>query len=316
MVDRHSSHVHTGPCITIRIVYGILDISVFQIVHKLSDSHDSTVVLGFLCGCSQMRSYQGIRGTGHKRVGKVCHVFFHFSLFQGLRQSFLIHQKISCEVQDNHALFHLGDLIRADHLSCGFHQRHVNGDIIAFLVDHIQVIDVVNASGKVPRSIHGDEGVISIDFHSQMYRGICHFYTDGAKTDDTQLSAADLTAGKLFFLLFSQLSDILCGFLVLQPLDTAHYIPGCQQHSGNDHLLYTIGICSRCVEDYHAVLCALFQRNIVDAGTCSGNGNHILRKLHLMHVCTSHQHGIRIRHIVRALVFCREMLQSYAGNGI
>ena len=170
----------------------------------------------------------------------------------------------------------------------------MNGDVIALAVDLIQALAVLDGSGKIPCRINGKIRIITINFHSKSACCVCHHGTDGTKSDDTKLFAADLASCELFFLLLGKLADVLFIFLLCNPLDTANDISGCKKHTCKYKLFYTVCICSRCVKYNNTLLCIFFNRNIVDTCSCTCNCTNTFGKLHVMHFRTSHKDRVTL----------------------
>ena len=160
-----------------------------------------------------------------------------------------------------------------------------------------------DGAGKIPCSINGDVRVISVYFHSKCGSSICHHCSDGTKTDDTQLFAHDLTSCKLFFLFLSKFIDVFLVFLFGNPFDTTYDITGSKEHTCKYKLLHTVCIGARCIEYYHAFFCTVLYRNIVDTCTCTCDYLYALRKLHVMHFCTSYKDCITLLQIFAFLIF-------------
>lgn len=62
-----------------RIVDGVADISVFQIIHDLLNCHLRAVVLRLFRGSAQMRDHNGIVHVHGLRICKVGHIFFYLA---------------------------------------------------------------------------------------------------------------------------------------------------------------------------------------------------------------------------------------------
>ena len=199
-------------------------------------------------------------------------------------------------------ILHLCDRIRTYHLLRRIQQWHMNRDVIALPVDLIHFIDMVNLSGKVPCSVDRNIRIVSVDIHSKMDGGICHLYADRSQPDNAKLFALQLTSRKLFLFFFRRRSHIRISVLALRPVRSADDITGCQQHPCKYQLLYAIGIRPRRIEYDNSMLCTFIQRNIVDSCSRAGDGTEPFRQLQLMHFCTSHEHGIRIRKCLRLFI--------------
>ena len=64
-------------------------------------------------------------------VGEVRNVLGNFTAIQSFQHILFIHQLISGEVQEDHAILHQLDLFCVDHTLGGFHRRNVDGDVVA-----------------------------------------------------------------------------------------------------------------------------------------------------------------------------------------
>ena len=170
----------------------------------------------------------------------------------------------------------------------------MNGDVIALAVDLIQALAVLDGSGQVPCRINRKIWVIAIYFHAKTACCVCHHGSNGSKTDDTKLFAADLASCELFFLLLGKLADVLFIFLLCNPLDTSYDISGCKEHTCKYQLFYAVCVSSRRVEYNNTLLCILLNRNIIDACTCTCNCANALRQLHVVHFCTSYKDCITL----------------------
>ena len=238
--------------------------------------------------------------AGYQRIGKVRHIFFDFAALKGFDQSFLVYQKIPCEVEKNHSVFHIRKGFPVDHLSCTVKKRNMDSDIVTLAVDLIQSFAVFDRSGKIPCGVDRKVRIVSVNFHSKMGGGISNHGTDGSQSDDTQLLAADLAASELFFLFLRQLVDVFLILLLSDPLDPTYDITGCKEHSGKHQFFYAVGVGSRCVEHYDTLLRVIVHRDIVYACACAGNSHNRIGNLHVVHFRASDKDGVRV---VRCICF-------------
>ena len=167
-------------------------------------------------------------------------------------------------------------------------------DIITLAVDFIQRFAVFDGSWQIPRCIDGNKRVISVNFHAKMCCRICNHSSNRTKTDDTKFLSTDLTSGKLLFLFFSQFVDMFFILFMSNPFDTSNDITGSQKHAGKNKLFHTICIGTWSIKYHDTIFCTLLNRNIINTCTCTGNNLNVLRKLHIMHLCTSYQNCIGI----------------------
>ena len=182
----------------------------------------------------------------------------------------------------------------------------MDGNIIAFSVNLIHIIDMADTSGKIPGCVHGNIGIVAVHIHPQMDSCIGHPDTDGAQADNSQLFAVQFASRELFLYLFRLLGHIFIAGLGRYPVDSSHQISGCQEHAGKHHLFYAVGVGSRGIKHHYALPGTVLQGNVVDSRAGSGNRQNVFRKIHLMHVGAAHQHGVRLLDILCFLViFCK-----------
>ena len=163
----------------------------------------------------------------------------------------------------------------------------MDGNVITLFIDIVHIGDVVDIAGQVPGCLYGNIRVVTQYFHTQVCSRVGHLYADSSKTDDTQLLALNFMACELLLLLFRKLTDILIHALGLYPVHSADDISGCQQHTCQYQLFYTVGIGARRIENYDTLIRAFGQRNIIDSGSGPGDGLQILREIYLMERGTS-----------------------------
>ena len=300
MGNGDSSNCYAASHVTVGEVHGIFDISVFQEISQFFYRHHRAVLLGFLRGSAQVGRNKDSLAACHDGIGEVCYVFLYLAAFQRVDQRFLVYQKISGEVKKNHTVLHFRESVSVDHLPGAVQQRNMDRNIIALAVDLIQGFAVFDRSGKIPCGVDGEIGIVSVNFHSQMGSGIGYKRADCSQSDDTQLLAADLAAGELFFLFLRQLVDVFFILLLSDPLDPAYDITGCKKHSGKHQFLYAVGVGSRCVEHYDTLLRVIVHRNIVYACACAGNSHNRIGNLHVMHFRASDKDSVRV---VRCVCF-------------
>ncbi len=150
----------------------------------------------------------------------------------------------------------------------------VNGEKITFRKHIVELFHYMDFIGDVQGISNGEICIITVDFHAQSRCCVSYRYTDSAKTDDTQSFSHDFTAFELAFSFFYLICDISCK--ACRPGGSSDDISGSQQHSGDDHLLYRIGVCTGSVEHGDSRFCAFVDGNIVYAHAGSGNAEEII----------------------------------------
>ena len=189
-------------------------------------------------------------------------------------------------------------------------------DEITLTIDLLHRVDVLHISGKVPRGVYRDEGIVSVHFHSHMGGSVGHLHADGSQTDHAQLLSGDLCSGVCLLLLLGHLGDVRLAAVLLDPLDAAHDISRCEQHSREHQLLDAVGVGAGCVEHDDTLLGAFVQRDIVDACTGPRHSCQTLRQLQIMHGRAAHQHSVRLSEIIHLFVIGGKHIQPLAGNRI
>ncbi len=259
------------------------DVSVFEIIPQLLHCHFRAVVLGFLRGCPQMRDHDRAFHACDLRGREIRHIPFHRTGNERIHDGFAVYQDIPGKVQDDDALLHQADGLPVDHALRAVQRRHVDGEIITFLVKLIHRLCVMDIPGKLPCGIYRYIGVISVHIHAQMDGRVGNPHADGPQADDSQLLAVKLSSGKGLFRFFGLLRQVPVLFMLLHPVDASDDIPGRKQHPGQHQLLDTIGIGARRIEYYDSLFRTFFQRNVVHSGPGTGNRLQVLSKFHLMH---------------------------------
>ena len=189
-------------------------------------------------------------------------------------------------------------------------------NIIAFFIDLIHCLCMVDAAGQSPCRVHGHIWIIAVYFHPQVYGRVRDQHADRTKTDHTELLALDLCPGKSLFLFLCDLGDIAVFFIFLHPVDAADDIAGSQKHPRDHQLFYSICICARSIEDHDPVFRAAVQRDIVDPGSRARDHFQVLRELHLMHLRASDEDGIRLLCVLCVYIIFIQLIQSHFGDRI
>ncbi len=149
-----------------------------------------------------------------------------------------------------------------------------------------------------------------------MFRHVCHPDADGAQTDNTELFTPNLRTGKILLRLLRVLAYVLVRLVLLHPLDAAHNIAGCKEHTRNHKLLHAVCVGAGGVEHHDAFLCAFVEGNVVHASARARNCQQVFRQLHVVHCRTSHQNAVRLLYVLRLCVPVAELLQTHLCDGI
>ena len=173
---------------------------------------------------------------------------------------------------------------------------------------------MVDIAGQVPGCLYGNIRVVTQYFHTQVCSRVGHLYADSSKTDDTQLLALNFMACELLLLLFRKLTDILIHALGLYPVHSADDISGCQQHTCQYQLFYTVGIGARRIEDHDTFFAALVNRDVVDASARPGNRRERGGHFHVVHGGGTHHDAVGGSYRIPNRVFRRIKAVEAAGS--
>ena len=190
----------------------------------------------------------------------------------------------------------------------------MDGNEITHGIDVLDPDHVGDLAAQMPGGIDGNIGVIAVDIHAQVDGRVGDADTDGAQTDDTDLLALQLDAGKLFLFLFRCLGDIGIVPVGTDPVDALDDVAGGQEHAGKDQLLDAVRVGTGGVEHDDSLLSAALEGNVVDAGTCAGDGQQVVGELHIVHGCAAHQDAVGILDVAHLLIFGGEVLETDGGN--
>ena len=190
----------------------------------------------------------------------------------------------------------------------------MDSDVIAVFVDRIHIHNVLYRSGQHPRRIYGDKRVIAVNFHSESSSSVRNLTADRTETDDAKLLALDLVSCKGLFAFLHLLADIFFPGMFSAPFDTSDNISGSQEQTRENKLLYTVLICARCIEYDDAFLRTLVERDIVDSGSCSGDGLESSREFCLVKRRAADQDSFRVLNIIYKFIVSREAVCAIVGD--
>ena len=225
-------------------------------------------------------------------VGEIGDIPPHLSGTERLLHGLIIYQQIPGKVQNHHTILHFPQGLPVDHLGGVREQGGMEGNHITFLVNLIPGVYFDNVTVQMPGSVNGDKGVTTIDGHTQPSGGVGYRTAHGSQTDDAQGLPCQLMAGKFGFALFYLLGNVILVFYGLHPVNAVHHIPAAQKHSAKAQLHNAVGVGPGGIEHYDALLCRLFQGDIVYPGASPGNGQQLMGKGHIVHSRTAHQNGL------------------------
>ena len=123
----------------IREVYRILDSSLLDIVDKLVSRHCCAVVLRLRCGSAKVWKNDNILLAKNNIICKVCYILCNLSVLDSLYNSRTVDKLASCKVDKTNAVLHHCYLSFVDSVLCVRCIRNVDSDIIAILVDIVDI---------------------------------------------------------------------------------------------------------------------------------------------------------------------------------
>ena len=289
--DRDARHRLAYAGVNARIIHGVPDIAVIQIILQLADSHHCAVILGLLCGCSEVRQNDGVLHFDRERIGEIRHIRPDFSALEGFSHGLLIDKRVARKIEETHAVFHLCDGFSADHAFRRIVAGYVDRDIVALRVYIVQISGDVRSSGKAPGCVDRQVRVIAEDIHVEVHRGIGHLNADRAEADHAEFFIGQFISCKCFLRLLRSLPDILIVSVVFHPDSPSDNIPGSQKKTGDGEFLDGVGICTRGIKDNDAFLAAALKRNIVHSGSRPRDCPKFRRELHVLHVGRTHENA-------------------------
>ena len=263
-----------------------------------------------------MRRNNDIFYSRNRRVGKIRHIAFYLARVQCLDHSFFVNQHVPRVVQHYYSVFHHLNGFPADHSPGAVCQRDMDGYKIAVPIDIIDILNMMNGTGKIPGRVYGDKRIIAVNIHAQMRRRVGYLLSDSAKTDNSQLFPADFAAGKLLLLLFRQFSHIRIILLAVYPLDTSDNISGSQKHPGQNQLLDPVGIRAWRIKNNNSLIRAAVKRNIIDSRAGAADCQKLARQFHIQHFCAADQYRVRLLKIIRLSVIISEAVQPDRSNRV
>ena len=310
MQDRDAVHGSADAHLAVRIVHGVADVPVVQVIHDLLHCHDRAVVLRFLCGSAEVGRHDGVLHLHGQRIREIREVRLDLARGKGHGKSVLIHQFVSGEVEKDHAFLHVVDAFLADHARVLVRQRDVDRDVVAGCAELVQAGGMPHLAGQSPGAVDGKVGIIAVDIHAKIDGRIRDFRADGPEADDAQLLAADLRSDKLLLSLLAVLRHRRAVRNAADPLDAGDHVSGGDQHCAEHQLLHAVRVGAGGIEHHDALFRALLQRDVVDACAGSGDGQHVFRDLHLFHVRGTDQNSVRLLKILRQPVVIEKAVRA------
>ena len=267
-----------------REVDAVLDVTVAEVVVHLQGGHDGAVVLRFLSGSTQVGDQDGTGDADELGGGEVGDVTRNLAAGQSLDHISGLDQRVAGEVDDLDAVLHVRHGVGIDHALGIGGGGDMDGDVVGYLVDLLVGGGVGDVVVEVPGGVHRQEGIAAHHLHAQTDSDVGHQAADGTQTDDTQGLTLNLGSGELGLVLLYGLGGVGILLQSANPLDTRHDVTGGQEQGADGQFLDAVGVGTGGVEDHDAFIRAFVQRNIVDTGTCAGDGQQFGVEVHVQHI--------------------------------
>ena len=148
-------------------VHRVLDVAVLQIVLQLLGRHDGAVLLALRRGGPQMGDGHHVLAPQDFAVGEVGDVAGHLAAVQGGQHVVVVDQGAPRQVEDAYAALHHMECVLVEHSLGLGGLGHVEGDVVAVLINGLQIHGPVDQPGQGQSSVHRQEGVVAVHIHAQ-----------------------------------------------------------------------------------------------------------------------------------------------------
>ena len=214
----------------------------------------------------------------------------------------LVDEGLAGVVEELHAVGHGVDLLLADEAPGVGLAGHVHGDVLAPGAQVVKVVEAHDLAGELPGVLHGDVGVVAVDFHAQVDQGVCNLGAHVAQADDAHGATLDLLAHEGLLGGLGVHVGIRVLLVVAAPLDAAEHVAACHHEEADHELLHGVGVGAGGVEDDDALASEALDRDVVEAGAGACDGRDALGQRHLMHGGAADDDALGLRDVVDDLV--------------
>ena len=174
----------------------------------------------------------------------------------------------------------------------------VDADVVGLLVDGLHILGADDITGEAPGGVDRHEGIVAVDHHAEVERGIGHQRADRAEADNAEGLALQLGACEGGLAFFHHLGDIVPAVGDgAHPVDGADHVARGHDEGGDLLLLDGFGIRAGAVEDDDALFRALFNGDVVEARARSGDAEKLGAEFHAVQVCAADQHAVGVFHV-------------------
>ena len=293
----------------VREVDAVRDVPVEKVVFEFASRHDGAVVLGLLGGSAEVRDRYRVRRVQDLLGREVGDVRGHFPAFERRDQFRGVDEVGAREVDELHAVFHLGDARGIDHSLGVGSGGNVQGHIVGNREDVVKRRRALHAMVQVPCARDRKERIAPDNFHAKVDRNVRDQTADGAQTDDAERLARELGARELRLALFHLLGNVARERFC--PFDAADHVARGKQQRANGKFAHTVGIRSRGVEYHDALFAATVNGNVVHARARSRDGFEFAAELHFVHDGGTNHDAVGVLDVLTDLIIAFELVQTH-----
>ena len=194
----------------------------------------------------------------------------------------------------------------------------VDADIVGLLVDGLHVLGPDDIARKPPGGVDGHEGIVAVDHHAEIERGVCNQRADRAEAHYAEGLALELGAREGGLALLHHLGNLVPAVSNgAHPVDRADHVARGHDEGGDLLLLDGLGIGAGAVEDNDTALGTFLDRDIIKTRARSRDAEKLRAKLHAVQVCAANEHAVGVFHVrpdKAAALF--ERPGAVLGNGV
>ena len=193
----------------------------------------------------------------------------------------------------------------------------MNGDVITFFKNLIDIKDVNRIVIQVPRRFDRKIRIIPVNLHAEMVGGVCHHDADRAKPDHTKRFPLDFRPGESAFSFFHHFADFFAvAFQRFGPFDPRNHPAGTDEQPRDHQFLHRVGIGARRIEYHNTLFRATVNRDIIRPCTGTRNGFQGFRKRLFMQGGGTHDRSVGVFYLVPDGVLVIKLPQTAFGNFI
>ncbi len=155
-----------------RQVDAVFDVAVAEIVGELARGHDGALLLALRGGGADVRHGDDVGDADDAVVREIGDVAGDLAGVDAGDQRLVVHQLAAGEVDDAHAVLHLGEGLRVQHVARLVVVVDLDHHVVAHLEERVDVGRVVDGGVEAPGGVHGHVGVVAVDGHAELGGGV------------------------------------------------------------------------------------------------------------------------------------------------